>query len=175
MARGVAYIVRTDLDPEAVNRIGLEIFERWMSFALGGYPLGGRRLVYPSGRYAASLSYRREGEATIAIMADEAIAPHAGILEYGHGPVDLKTRLQWGRAYAMHRRTGRTPGTTLRRIGAGPPRPTLWAEVRAMTASGFAAIGPHSSPGSWIIPPMPAYSPMMNLAIMARQMAGGRR
>jgi hypothetical protein len=172
MARDI-YDIRTNLPPEAVNRIGLELFERWMSFAMGGLSLGSKRLIYPTGRYAASLSYRREGEATVALIADEAIAPEAGILEHGHGPVDLKTRLQHGVAYKMHRWPGSTRGTTLRRIGARPAQPRVWAVVRDAAFSGYAAIGPHSAPDSWIIPAMPAYSPALTLAQMARRMTGG--
>src|SRR5690348_13237168 len=107
MASSVTYVIRTNLDPKMVNAIGLIVFAKWLDFALGRTMLNGRRLVYPSGRYASSISYRKEGESTVAIVADEGFAPEAGILEQGHGPVDLKTRLQHGRAYPMHRpRTG---------------------------------------------------------------------
>jgi hypothetical protein len=173
MAAGVTYVVRTNLPPEAVTQIAIAIFIKWVDFALGHSSLGGKRLVYPTGRYAASISFKQENAWTVAIVADEGIAPHASVIEQGHGPIDLKTRLQRGRAYPMHRMVGKTPGTSLRRIGSGPPslRSQMWAELRANEASGFASIGPNSSPDSWIIPPMPAYSPALILAAQAKQMA----
>ena len=175
MAAGLTFAVRTNVPPEAVNAISLEIFLRWVDFALGRTALNGKRLIYPTGRYAASITFRKENAWTVAIVADENIAPEAVFIEHGHGAVDLKTRLQHGRAYPMHRHVGSTMGTSLRRIGSGPAsfRPRMWAEVRARESSGFASIGPNSSPDSWIIPPMPAYSPGLILAQQAKQMAAG--
>ncbi len=161
------YVVKTNLPPDQLSQLAVEVFARWVEFALGERALGNKRLVYPTGRYAASIAYRQDGESSIAIVAS---APEAEIIEQGHGAVDLKTKLQQGKAYRMHRRTGETPGTSLRRIGAGPPssKPRMWAELHQQTASGFASIGPNSSPDSWIIPPMPAYSPAMILASQAQ-------
>lgn len=176
MIDGNYYVVKTNLPPEGVSRIALAIFSLWMDFALGKASLGGRRLGYPTGRYAASLQYRQEGEATVAVLADPAIAPEAAVLETGHVMVDLKTKLQHGKPYRMHRRVGTTPLSAslgLSRIGAGPPgfRPQMWAEVRRKEGTGFASIGPNSDPGSWIIPPMAAYSPALVLSAMAAKMA----
>lgn len=187
------YTIQTNLPPEAVTRIGLEIFKLWVDFAMGRAAIGSRSLIYPTGRYAASISFRQEGIATAAIMSDEAIAPEAAILETGHGRIDLKAKLQRGRAYPMHRARGGTAGTSLRRVGNPAPaalkprattrggivqgvrhgsvRASMWAEMRSATSSGFASIGPNSPPDSWIIPPMPAYAPAANLARMAEQMA----
>ena len=175
MASRVTYVVKTDLPPEAVNAIGLLVFSKWLDFALGRTVLNGRRLVYPTGRYAASISFRQEGEATVAIIADEDAAPEAGILEQGHAPVDLKTRLRPGRAYPMHRPSGSVPGVSLRRIGSGPPgmHPSMWAEVRMREFSGFASIGENSPPDSWIIPAMPAYAPALYLAASLRSSLRG--
>ena len=175
MRQGNVYVVKTDLDPAMLTRIGLEIFAKWLDFALGVQSLNGRRLVYPTGRYAASLQFKRTSESSVAIIADEDMAPEAAVLEYGHGAVDLKTKLQQGRAYPMHRPFGGNQTGGLRRIGSGPAsmKPHMWAEVRSREASGFASIGPNSPPGSWIIPPMPAYSPAMVLAAMATKMARG--
>ena len=172
------YVVKTNLPPEGVNQVGLAIFAAWLDFALGGpNPSGGQRLIYPTGRYAASLRYERLGESTVAIIADDKVAPEAAVIEHGHGPVDLKSKLKAGR-YPMHRHQTKTPGSTLRRIGGGPAtlKAAMWAEIRASESSGYASIGPNSPADSWIIPPMPAYSPAANLARLgtglAREMAG---
>lgn len=149
----------------------MEVFSRWVEFALGGAAIGSHRLIYPTGKYAASIQYRQEGESAIAVVAT---APEAEIIEQGHAAVDLKTKLLQGKAYRIKRRTGATPGTALRRIGSGPPsmKPQMWAQLHRNTNSGFASIGPNSSPDSWIIPAMPAYSPAMILAAQAQAEAG---
>jgi hypothetical protein len=175
MASSATYVIRTDLDPAGVTRVAVEIFVMWMRFALGEEALNGKRLIYPSGRYASSISYRQIDPVTIAIMADESIAPEAAILETGHRSFDMKTvsRLA-GRGLPMHRHVGddvHAQATGLRRIGAGPPRPSMWAEVHERGFSGFASFGPNSPPGSWIIPPMPAYSPALTLAAIGRRTA----
>jgi hypothetical protein len=180
-------VVKTDLDPQYVNRIGMAIFSLWMDFALGRKSLGGRRLAHPTGRYAASLQYLQEGEATVAIIADPSIAPEASILEEGHPRVDLKQTLEAGRGYPMHRFRGGGQAIsrkeTLRRsgVGASPPSridarrlagggPSMWAEIRRQEANGFASFGPNSDPDSWIVPAMPAYAPAKILSDLARDM-----
>lgn len=167
------YVVTTDLPPNMVSAVGIEIFKRWLEFALGQRALGGKAIMYPTGRYAASLQYQETGEAEIAIIADSSIAPEASILETGHGAVDLKTKLTHGRVYPMHRRRGAGAGGLLRIGSSGPVgfRASIWARARRSTASGFASIGPNSPADSWIIPVMPAYSPAMILANMAASMA----
>jgi hypothetical protein len=177
VALGFTYVVRTNLPPEAVTSIGVDIFLLWLSFAMGEDALNGKKLHYPSGRYASSISLKQVDATTVAIVADETIAPEAAILETGHRSFDMKTvtRLQ-GRALPMHRPTGGTEGAPgLRRRGASPAslRPSMWAELRGAEGSGFASFGPNSPAGSWIVPAMAAYSPGLTLAAMARKMAAG--
>jgi hypothetical protein len=167
------YEVKTNLPPEAVTEIALAIFAEWVSFAMGETSIGGKRIAYPTGRYAASLQYRQEGVATVAIIANPVIAPEAAILETGHDRVDLKKRLTMGKAYAMHRPVGENP-FGLKRIGSGPPtlKSSLWAAIRGREASGYPSFGPNSDPNSWVIPAMPAYSPAFVLSQQAKLMAG---
>ena len=171
------YTIRTNLPPEAVNQIGLEIYAMWRDFALGKRALGGKRLIYPTGRYAAAIEFKQTGTSSVAITADEDAAPEAAILETGHRAVDLKTiaALQ-DRTFPMHREIA--PGATrrktkLRREGGGPPglSGAVWEEVRSSEFSGYASIGPNSAPGSWISPAMAAYAPAFVLSEMARKMA----
>jgi len=181
---GVSFSVHTNLPPEQVSRIAIEIFTLWVDFALGKAAIGGKKIIYPTGRYAASINYRIEGQSTIAFWAT---APEAGILELGHASIDLKQKLRPGH-YRMHRPPGATPGTSLRRIGAGPApslaaargskivqRATMWAEMHRSERSGFATLSPNSPADSWIIPAMPAYSTAGILAAQARAMAARMR
>jgi hypothetical protein len=176
----VGFDIFTNLPPQQVSRIAVEIFALWVDFALGRASIGGKKLIYPTGRYAASISYHFTGESSVAFVAT---APEAGILEHGHPSIDLKQKLRPGH-YLMHRPPGITPGTSLRRIGAGPApsaqaargsgifkRAAMWAEMRQSERSGFATLGPNSPPGSWVIPSMPAYSTAAILAAQARAMA----
>ena len=163
MADGISYVIKTDLSPADVTRVGVELFLKWMEFALGRGSLGGKRLIYPTGRYASSLRFEQRGESTVAIVADEGVAPEALWLEVGHGAFDMKTvKSLENRAIPMHRTVGSEGHralTGLNRLGAGPPRPSMWAEVREAGGSGIASFGPNSDPDSWIIPAMPAYAP----------------
>jgi hypothetical protein len=140
-ADGIEYVVVTDLSPEAVNAIGMEIFKQWVEFASGNRVADGKYLLHPTGRYARAIHYQREGEATVAIVADESVAPEAHVLETGHQAVDLKQKLTKGRRYPMHR--------------------------GARTFTGYATVG---SKG-WVIPAMPAYAPARTFALLAAAMA----
>ena len=160
---GDYYVVMTDLPPDQVNRIGLAIYAKWLEFAYGQASLGGRMIVAPTGRYAASLSFRKVGEFAVGVIADSNVAPEAAILEHGHVAVDLKTKFAQGRPYPMHRNTG-LPGPS-------GSRSSMWSKIRTRAFMGFASIGPNSPADSWIIPAMPAYSPSLALAEMAAAMA----
>jgi hypothetical protein len=166
---GDYHVIMTNLPPAEVNRITLEIYARWLQFALGQRALGGRMLVAPTGQYARSIQVQYEDGIAVGVIADPSIAPEAAILETGHQAVDLKTKLQHGRAYPMHRNIGR--------LSMGQ-RAQMWSEfrtrtgkVRTRTNTGYASIGPNSAPDSWIIPAMPAYSPSLALSEMAAAMA----
>lgn len=164
------HVVLTNMSPQDVNRITLEVYARWLDFALGRSVLNGRRIVNPTGRYARSLQVRWEDGIAVGVVADPSIAPEAAMIEHGHASVDLKSRLAHGRAYPMHR-AGPPP-----RIGGGPNgiRSSMWSQVKSRTMTGFASIGPNSALDSWILPSMPAYSPSATLAAMVADEARRR-
>lgn len=168
MQVGDYHVLMTNMKPEDVNRITLEIYARWVDFAMGNTILNGHRIVHPTGRYARSIRVLYEDGIAVGVIADKNAAPEAAILEWGHSSVDLKTRLRHGRPYPMHR-----PGD-MPRVGGGPNgiRSMTWAKVRTRAFTGIASIGPNSSPDSWIIPAMPAYSITASLAHIAAQMSG---
>jgi hypothetical protein len=157
----------------------MKTFELWLAFALGQASLGGNRIIHPTGRYAASLHYKKFGFSKVAIIADERYAPEARILETGHAAVDLLTKLQPGRAYPMHRWGGwKAPITTplSRRRGK-----RLWAVARAQSESGFARVpktrraakmNTSGTAAEWIIPAMPAYAPGRILRNLLEQTYG---
>ena len=168
----IVYDVYTDLDPTALNAVGQEVYRRWFEFALGKVALGGRHIMHPTGRYASAIEFKQRSESRVAIIADEDIAPEAGILETGHGAIDLLKKLTPGRAYPMHRGTGGAAP----QIASGPRAKKIWASVRAAGFSGYAVVPRSRRPGSmntsgrgpaWVIPPMPAYSPAAILAELA--------
>lgn len=167
---GDYHVVLTNMTPQDVNRITLEIYAKWLDFALGHTVLNGKRIVSPTGRYARSLQVQYENGIAVGVIADSSIAPEAAMIEHGHSSVDLKTRLTPGRAYPMHR-AGPPP-----RVGGGPNgiRSRMWSQVRSRTNTGYASFGPNSSPNSWIIPPMAAYSPAATFAAMVADMARRR-
>ena len=173
MSDGRVVIASTNLDPKLVNQVALTIFAMWVDFALGRKPLGGRRLVYPTGRYAASLQFQQTGASQVAIFPDQTTAPEAEYIEHGHGRVDLKQILAAG-VYPMHGKQVRYQGKItrsyqtgptnlslrhgLRRIGTGPENmsastgrrrmkggETMWAQVKSRSATGFASIGPNTA------------------------------
>ncbi|MDD2878480.1 MAG: hypothetical protein PHZ23_14775 [Acidiphilium sp.] len=174
MRDDVVIDVYTDLPPDKLNAVGMEVFRLWVDFALGRGSVNGRTLLHPTGRYASSIQFRREGVSKIAIFADASIAPEALVLEKGHGKIDLKNILTHGKPYKMHgQRTG-LESPRRRMVHAGPearPRTKaggakLYANARSVNSTGYAQIGKDSPPDSWIIPPMRAYAPAAYFAKM---------
>lgn len=162
--------VYTDLEPWALTRVGLEIYRRWVEFAMGESSLGNdnpRRLIHPTGRYASSLTFQQMGPTQVAIMVDRTLAPEAAILETGHGVIDLKTKLVRGRAYPMHRGNAQTMRPRFDR-SLRAWRANVWGQVRASGAMGFASVGDTG----WIIPAMPAYAPAHYYANLVRRYWG---
>lgn len=169
------YEVITDLPPDQLNMVGLEVFRTWMEFALGGMSLDQYRILSPTGRYASSLSFRNLGTNKVAIMADSSVAPEADILETGHDAFDMKKLVQLhGRTFPMHR------GFLQNAPIAGRVRPRqsakkIWAQVRSSGFNGYATMPTKITPenaDSWIIPEMPAYAPAAVLAALVGTLYG---
>lgn len=168
----VIYDVMTDLPPDQLYETGIKVFRLWMEWALGKPLFPIKQLEHPTGRYASALSFRREGVRRIAIIADESFAPEVGILETGHGPVDLKKKLVPGRTYPMHRGTSGAIS-----VGRGPRSRSIWASARRAGFNGYATVPSKitaENSGSWIIPAMPAYSPARILAELIANRYGKR-
>lgn len=152
------YVVKTNLPPNLLSELTVAVFHEWVRFASGNASLNGRKIMHPTGRYAASIQYQGSSDGSaVAIFADESIAPEAGILETGHAQFDLKTKFAAGRAYPMHRGGAFAAG----RGGK------VWAEAREGGFTGFAKVGATG----WILPEMPAYSPAKIMADLTAKAA----
>jgi len=158
----LVYDVYTNADPAELSDIQLHIFRMWAVWATGGMALGGKILRNPTGKYASSIRMESHGLSHVGILADENIAPEAGILESGHPAFDLKDHLQFGRTYPIHYGGGHAARGV---FGA--------ANSRGQFLTGFARIGPNTRPDAFIIPAMSAYQPGLELAKIAAKMAGG--
>jgi hypothetical protein len=173
----ITYDVYTDIDPQSLSEIGLAVYEMWVSFAMGRETLGGFRIESPTGKYAASISYRKTGVSKITIAQDETAAPEGRWLEEGHAAIDM-TQIPSYR--------GRVLSRTQMTANRGR-RKSIWATAQG--GSDFvqvplsrASIDPgrlntSGTDAAWVIPAMPAYSPAAHLADLARNVAqsGWRR
>ena len=187
------YEIYTDCDPDTLTEIAMETYRRWLEFALGKDEIGGRILAHPSGRYAASMTWSRQGEAMVAITADEKIAPEAKWIEDGTAGANMKTIMLGGGKTKVSkdghryrvipiRRTPQTPSFDMGSLvgnkqGERLPLKTsrLWARPAWHTnASKFVTMSDKPGSAPWIIPPMAAYSPAAILAGMIREQYDGR-
>lgn len=163
----------TDMDPQTLTQVSLQIFERWVAFAMGKEQLQGFTLKNPTGRYASSIRRKQVGPYRIVIDTNDKMAPEAVILEEGHSAIDLKRKLNPGKVYKMHRGQKGQYGSA----GHGSPvyaprKKNIWGEVRSRGAAGFARMPTHitaENMSSWVIPPMPAYSPAAHLVDLLRR------
>jgi hypothetical protein len=175
----VSYTVSTDLDPEHLNVLAAELARMWTMFALGQETLGGQTLHYPSGKYANSIEFKKTGQASVAIIADEKVAPEAKWIEEGHGAYDMKT-LFGGRHFRLPKhvlghygsRTLGEPVETMKGkkfmwMSATEEGDSQWLTVPS--AKGVAKRPELAQ--KWIIPALPAYAPAAYLADLARNAA----
>lgn len=153
MAR--VYDVFTNMDEDTLSEVAYAVMEKWIAFALGKTEINGRRIKDPTGKYASSIRLEGRGVNQIAVIAD---APEAEYLEEGHVSVDLKTRLDPGRAYPMHRGTGNMPFVFNQSFNA--KKRNIWAIPRSGGFNGFAFTPTDATknPDSWVIPAMPAWN-----------------
>jgi hypothetical protein len=191
MMPNTVYTVHTNLDPQALSAVGLEVFRMWIAFAAGQETLNGFRIENPTGRYAASIEYKQVGEAQVSIVQHEDVAPEGAFLEEGTKEIDmLAAGSPWvGRRIPMHRgRPGQfgSQGNSVPKNSPGTIKQArkmkhIWVEARGDSGS---VLVPRSRaevrPGArntsgtgpaWTIPAMPAYSPAGTLADLAARYA----
>ncbi len=91
MSGSQLYEVKTDMNPDMLTGVALRVYRKWVQFALGRTHLGGHILKHPSGKYAASIQWRRTGTATIEIFSE---APIAEMMETGRPSYSMKKMLR---------------------------------------------------------------------------------
>lgn len=183
------YEVHTNLDPAQVTQIAVETYRQWLEFALGRRALGGRTLAHPSGRYAASITWRRTGAASIAIIADTDVAPEAASIETGSKAVDIRAKmLDGGKVAKDGHRYRRTPmredfeppsiatfvaSSVNRAAAAGSVTPSvakMWMSRKAdQDSDRVVTMSDKATANNWIVPARPAYSPAAILARALRE------
>lgn len=195
------YEVKTNLNPEQLTELAAETYRIWLGFALGKTSIGGKTLAHPSGRYAAALSWRRTGIASIAIIADES-TPEVGWIEYGRQGADIReAMLSGGNAkigkdgYAYRvipmrpdqwRATPSLGASDIVASGGGeklrPGVAKIWATARPPVDGASEYVTMSANPDAhskgadaWKVPPMPAYAPASILAELMGQTAASYR
>lgn len=186
--------VFTDLNPDELTEVAVETYRLWLRFALGEKSIGGRTLAHPSGRYAAAISWRRKGRSTIAIIADEQLAPEALWIEDGHSPADILSAMLSGgkvsadghryRRVSLKAGTGRggqaapMSGLDMNAIttssatggGASPMFKTMWAERRdGAEPDRVRTMTDRPGAAKWQVPAFAPYAPAAILADMLRR------
>jgi hypothetical protein len=167
------YEIHTDLDPQTLSAVGLEIYWQWLAFALGSIELGGYKIKHPTGRYAGAITYKKTGTSMVTIAVDESKAPEAGYLEEGHDPYDMKNRFG-GRKMKLKRGAEGDWGSK----GYGAPNilagnREIRAKIRNQGFTGYRTVALPGKPG-WVIPRMRAYAPAQHLADLFREQYGKR-
>ena len=165
--------IYTDAPPQFMGLIMQRLFERWIEFARGQRNLDFGGLSHPTGKYAASISYKKFGETRVMIEANEAKAPEAKWIEWGHRRYDMKQNPNLvGRTFPMHRMGGYNGYNVAQNLAklnlpSKGHAPKLWAKARAASSTGFAKLGKNAPADSWVIPEMKAYHPALILAKLA--------
>lgn len=166
----------------------METYRQWLSWSLGGDTIAGARtLQHPSGRYAASLSWRRTGVASVAIIADEESTPEAKWLEEGTtGYADFKA-LMLGRhsktskdGYKYRiipiRNDGSLPENSVPNIvetsrggRLSKPQGKIWASNGPTGAQEFRVMTNKPGSAAWALPPMTPYAPAKILSDLLKK------
>jgi len=84
------YDIHTNLDPEQLTTVAMEIYRQWISFALGRLSIGGKYLKHPTGKYASAISWKKTGAYKVTVMADSNIAKEVDSIENGAPAYNLK-------------------------------------------------------------------------------------
>jgi hypothetical protein len=187
------YTVHTDLDPEQLTQVAIETYAKWLAWSLGKESLLGMTLMHPSGRYSASLSWKRTGASSVAIIADEKIAPEALWIEDGASAHSMKEAMlgkgntkvdAQGYRYRVipirkdgyfPQGTDANPEVVQTPTGGGISMATgkIWSrKAPAIDADHFAIMSDKPGSAEWMVPAMRPYAPAAILASLLKQEFG---
>ena len=178
-----AYTIHTDLDPEQLTNVAVEVYRHWLQFALGRVSIGSHYLKHPTGKYASALSWKKTGEYQVTIMADSSIAKEVESIETGAPAYDLKSAMLGRKSKIAadgHRyRVVKMPSYLDKDPGAGvmlnagslediikttsmgqsvkKSFAKIWGKRAARTK--FRTMSDKPGAASWVIPARPAYAP----------------
>lgn len=181
--------VHTNLNPQELTKVAIETFRQWLLFALGREAVGGKVLEHPSGRYAASLSWRQIGAGRVAIIADENIAPEAASIETGTPGADIRAAMLVGgkigkdgkRYRRIPMREDLLPPSTASFVAASvnqaarsgsvmPTNASFWIKRKDTQGSDrVVTMTETNGANNWRVPPQPAYAPAAILAGLIRK------
>lgn len=181
--------VHTNLNPQQLTKVAIETFRQWLLFALGREAIGGKVLEHPSGRYAASISWKQIGASRIAIIADEEIAPEAASIETGTPGADIRAAMLPGGKISKdgHRyrripmREDLLPPSTASFVAASvnqaarsgavmPKTGSFWIKRKESQGSDrVVTMTETNGANNWMVPPQPAYAPASILAGLIRK------
>jgi hypothetical protein len=88
--------VRTNIDPEFIHQSLLEVYQKWVNFAMGVGKLGNRMLKSPSGKMASAIKadFDEDGHVVALFVDEESIGKEANdLLLSGHKGFSLKSRM----------------------------------------------------------------------------------
>jgi len=191
-----SYSIHTNLDPQQLTKVAVEVYKHWLEFALGRVSIGKGVLKHPSGKYASSISWKRTGQYQVTIIADTDIAKEGEWIENGAGSFNLKDIMLAQKSKVgkdgYRYRTVMMPPDQDNDLGAGAMLSAgpvesfvtgskngqhvkksfakMWAKPIKRTRFKTMTDKPGSSP--WVIPARPAYAPAKILSQLLQQEYG---
>ena len=190
------YTVHTNANPQQLGLIAADTYKQWMEFALGHKEIGGKKLMHPSGKYAASISWQRQGTYQVVIVADDTVAPEGKWIEDGISGFSIKQKMlaKYSKINAKGERYRIIPmppypdkdkpndmlnGNSLadfitkynpngQRVRRNIAR--MWGKPIKRTSFRTMRDGPGAA--AWYIPDRPAYAPAKHLADLLKNQYG---
>src|ERR1700688_4122065 len=88
--------VRSNIDPEFIHKGLLEVYQKWINFAMGVGKLGNRMLKAPSGKMASAIKadFNEDGYVVGLFVDEESVGREASdIMLSGHKGFSLRDRM----------------------------------------------------------------------------------
>lgn len=191
-----SYTIHTNLNPQQLTTVAVEVYKHWLEFALGRASIGRGVLKHPSGKYASSISWKRTGQYQVTIIADTDIAKEGEWIERGAKGFNLKEIMLGQKSKISKKgyryRTVMLPPDLDNDLGAGAMMSAgpiesfvtgsangqhvkksfakMWSKPIKRTR--FKTMSDKPGAAAWQIPPRPAYAPAKIFANLLQQQYG---